>query len=284
MTATATTPLAVAVRRQSTPSLGQVFRAVARAEWTKMRSVRSTMWTLAVTIGLAVGFGALVGVSQVNSWDTLTPVQRLRFDPTSLSLSGLFLAQMAIGVLGVLMITSEYATGQIRATLGATPRRTDGPRRQGGDLRRGGRHRRSGRLLQRLRHRPGHLLREAHRRVSRRPLASCVPSSAGRSTSPRSAPSGSAWARSCAVRPAPSPHWSDCFSSFPWSAPSCQLDGPATSPGTSQRKQACQCSESSRMPRRSLPGPGSQCSSATPRSRSWSAASCSLDETHKCNR
>jgi len=88
-----------------------------------MRSVRSTMWTLAVTIGVAVGFGAIVGVSQVNSWDTLTPVQRLRFDPTSLSLSGIYLAQMAIGVLGVLVITSKYATGQIRATLGATPRR-----------------------------------------------------------------------------------------------------------------------------------------------------------------
>jgi ABC-2 type transport system permease protein len=117
-------PLAVAARRRNTSSPGQVFRAVARAEWTKMRSVRSTMWTLVVTVALAVGFAALVGVSQVNSWDTLTPVQRLRFDPTSLSLSGVFLAQMAIGVLGVLMITSEYATGQIRATFGATPRRT----------------------------------------------------------------------------------------------------------------------------------------------------------------
>jgi ABC-2 type transport system permease protein len=123
MTATAATPLAVAARGPSTPSLGQVFRAVVRAEWTKMRSVRSTMWTLVVTVGLAGGFAALVAVSQVNSWDTLTPAQRLRFDPTSFSLSGLFLAQMAIGVLGVLMITSEYATGQIRATLGATPRR-----------------------------------------------------------------------------------------------------------------------------------------------------------------
>jgi ABC-2 type transport system permease protein len=117
-------PLAMAARRRATSSPGQVFRAVARAEWTKMRSVRSTMWTLVVTVALAVGFAALVGVSQVNSWDTLTPVQRLRFDPTSLSLSGVFLAQMAIGVLGVLMITSEYATGQIRATFGATPRRT----------------------------------------------------------------------------------------------------------------------------------------------------------------
>lgn len=123
MNTTTTTALTAAARRPPTPSPGQVFRAVARAEWTKMRSVRSTMWTLAVTVGLAVGFATLVGVSQVNSWDTLTPAERVRFDPTSLSLSGLFLAQMAIGVLGVLMITSEYATGQIRLTLGATPRR-----------------------------------------------------------------------------------------------------------------------------------------------------------------
>lgn len=122
MTAT-TTPFSVAAGARPTPSPLRVLRAVTRAEWTKMRSVRSTMWTLAVAVGLTIGFGILVAVSQVNSWDTLTPAQRLRFDPTSFSLSGLFLAQMAVGVLGVLMITSEYATGQIRATVGATPRR-----------------------------------------------------------------------------------------------------------------------------------------------------------------
>jgi ABC-2 type transport system permease protein len=122
MTAT-TTPSFVAVGARPTPSTLRVFRAVTRAEWTKMRSVRSTMWTLAVTLGLTIGFGILVAVSQVNSWDTLTPAQRVGFDPTSFSLSGLFLAQMAVGVLAVLVITSEYATGQIRATLGATPRR-----------------------------------------------------------------------------------------------------------------------------------------------------------------
>jgi hypothetical protein len=81
------------------------------------------MWTLLAAFGLAIGFGTLVAVTQVNSWDTLDAGERLRFDPTSFSLSGLFLAQMAIGVLGVLLITSEYATGQIRATLGATPQR-----------------------------------------------------------------------------------------------------------------------------------------------------------------
>lgn len=115
---------ATATRRVPVPTAGRVLRAATRAEWTKMRSVRSTVWTLLTTVGLAIGFGALIAVSQVDSWDTLEPAERLRFDPTSFSLSGLFLAQMAIGVLGVLMISSEYATGQIRATLAATPQRS----------------------------------------------------------------------------------------------------------------------------------------------------------------
>ena len=105
------------------PTALRVFGANVRAEWTKLRSVRSTVWTLLATVGLAVGFGALIGASQMASWDNLEPAERLRFDPTSFSLSGLFLAQLAVGVLGVLVITSEYATGQIRATLGATPQR-----------------------------------------------------------------------------------------------------------------------------------------------------------------
>lgn len=106
-----------------TPTAQRVFGANVRAEWTKLRSVRSTVWTLLTAVGLAIGFGALVGVSQMSSWDTLDAAERSRFDPTSFSLSGLFLAQLAIGVLGVLVVTSEYATGQIRATLGATPQR-----------------------------------------------------------------------------------------------------------------------------------------------------------------
>lgn len=117
--ATATPP----APRPCAPGPVRVLKAAARAEWTKMRSVRSTMWTLLAVVGLATGFGSLVAASQMNSWDTLSPAERARFDPTSFSLSGLFLAQLAVGVLGVLMITSEYATGQIRATLAATPQR-----------------------------------------------------------------------------------------------------------------------------------------------------------------
>ena len=107
----------------ATPTGWRVFVANVRAEWTKLRSVRSTTWTLLATVGIAVGFGALVGVSQTSSWDNLDRAEQLRFDPTFFSLSGLWLAQLAVGVLGVLLVTSEYATGQIRATLGATPQR-----------------------------------------------------------------------------------------------------------------------------------------------------------------
>ena len=105
------------------PTMGQLFVANLRAEWTKLRSVRSTTWTLLATVGLAVGFGALIGASQMASWDNLDAAERLRFDPTAFSLSGLFFAQLAVGVLGVALVASEYATGQIRATFGATPQR-----------------------------------------------------------------------------------------------------------------------------------------------------------------
>jgi ABC-type transport system involved in multi-copper enzyme maturation permease subunit len=123
MTAIIVPTTRAATANVSGPSGLHVLRANVRAEWTKLRSVRSTVWTLLATVGLAVGFGALIGASQMSSWDSLDPSEQLRFDPTSFSLSGLFLAQLAVGVLGVLVITSEYATGQIRATFGATPQR-----------------------------------------------------------------------------------------------------------------------------------------------------------------
>ena len=107
----------------TTPSGRRVLTANLRAEWTKLRTVRSTMWTLLVTVALTVGLGALICSARVSRWNRLDPGERLHFDPTAFSLNGLFLAQLAIGVLGVLVMTSEYATGQIRATLGATPQR-----------------------------------------------------------------------------------------------------------------------------------------------------------------
>jgi ABC-2 type transport system permease protein len=100
-----------------------LFVDVLRSEWTKMRSVRSTYRTLAAAAILMVGLGALLCSTYVKRYDRVSPAERLTFDPTSFSLAGLLMAQLAIGVLGVLMITNEYSTGMIRTTFVAVPQR-----------------------------------------------------------------------------------------------------------------------------------------------------------------
>jgi ABC-type transport system involved in multi-copper enzyme maturation permease subunit len=100
-----------------------VFAANLRAEWIKLRSVRSTVWALLVTVVLTVGLGALLCAARVSRWDRIDAAERVHFDAAGFSLNGIFLAQLAIVVLGVLAMSSEYATGQIRATFGATPQR-----------------------------------------------------------------------------------------------------------------------------------------------------------------
>jgi ABC-type transport system involved in multi-copper enzyme maturation permease subunit len=94
-----------------------------RAEWTKLRSVRSTYWTLLATGGVMVGISALLCAAYVSRYDRLSALERATFKPVGFSLNGIFLAQLAIGVLGVLVITSEFGTGMIRATLTAMPQR-----------------------------------------------------------------------------------------------------------------------------------------------------------------
>jgi hypothetical protein len=85
------------------------------AEWTKLWSVRSTMWTLIAT-GLAV-----VGLCALST-GTVGPSEIID-DPTRRSLVGIFLGQLIFGVLGVLVMSAEYGTGTIRSTLSAVPRR-----------------------------------------------------------------------------------------------------------------------------------------------------------------
>lgn len=87
-----------------------------RSEWTKIRSVRSTMWTLGVMLALVIGINLLVVVPISRSDDTTVPV-------LAPGLFGLMLGQLAIITLGVLVITSEYGTGMIRTTLTACPQR-----------------------------------------------------------------------------------------------------------------------------------------------------------------
>ena len=95
---------------------------VARSEWTKLRTVPSTAWSLLAAVTLIVGFGALYCVLRVTR-PPGDPAAVAAFDPTAVSLTGVQLAQLAVGVLGVLLVAGEYATGTIRITLAAVPRR-----------------------------------------------------------------------------------------------------------------------------------------------------------------
>jgi ABC-type transport system involved in multi-copper enzyme maturation permease subunit len=96
---------------------------VLRSEWTKFRSLRSTVWTLLVAVILTVGLGALFSAVTANQFHTFSLKDRLTFDPVSTSLGGISFAQLAIGVLGVLLISGEYSTGMIRSSLTAVPKR-----------------------------------------------------------------------------------------------------------------------------------------------------------------
>lgn len=96
------------------------FGDVLRSELLKLRSVRSTFWTLLAAIVFNIGLGAAVGAFVP---DYLSDEDKQSLDAIRLSLGGLHLSQIAIGVLGVLVITSEYSTGMIRATFTAVPHR-----------------------------------------------------------------------------------------------------------------------------------------------------------------
>lgn len=96
---------------------------VVHSEWTKLRSLRSTIWSLATALVLIVLFSILIPSLMVSQWDKRRPEDVLTFDPTGISLAGAGLAQLAIGVLGVLFITGEYSTGMIRASVAAVPAR-----------------------------------------------------------------------------------------------------------------------------------------------------------------
>jgi len=97
------------------------WRSAARMEWLKLRSVRSTAWILLVFAAGLIGIAILV-LSHEN-WATMSPSDRASFDPTNAGFAGLALGQLAFGVLGVLIITSEFSSGMIRATFAAVPRR-----------------------------------------------------------------------------------------------------------------------------------------------------------------
>jgi len=111
------------VYARATSDRTSIFGDVVRSEWTKLRSVRSTYWTLLAAVVSVVGISALACGIYASKYPGMSIADRANFDPTRFSLTGVFLAQFAIGVLGVLMITGEYSTGAVRSTFAAVPQR-----------------------------------------------------------------------------------------------------------------------------------------------------------------
>jgi hypothetical protein len=93
------------------------------SEWTKLRSLRSTRWSLLVAFVLAVGLPCLFAAVTATHWSHMSLHERLDRHPLEIATRSAFIAQLAIGVLGVLVISGEYSTGMIRASLGAVPKR-----------------------------------------------------------------------------------------------------------------------------------------------------------------
>jgi ABC-type transport system involved in multi-copper enzyme maturation permease subunit len=99
------------------------FGCAVRSECTKIRTLRSTYYSVATTVVFGAGLAALFGSAGSNAYRTMMPQDRQAFDPVAMSLRGYFLAQLVICVMGALVITSEHATGMIWTTMGAVPRR-----------------------------------------------------------------------------------------------------------------------------------------------------------------
>ncbi|MEU3461750.1 ABC transporter permease [Streptomyces sp. NPDC006733] len=96
---------------------------VLHSEWIKLRTLRSTIVTLAAAVVVMIGLGLLFCAVSADRWPQMDRGEQLRFSAAGVSVRGFLLAQLAVGVLGVLVVSGEYATGMIRATLAAVPRR-----------------------------------------------------------------------------------------------------------------------------------------------------------------
>ncbi len=96
---------------------------VIRSEWTKLWSLRSTRWSMLVAVIAMAGLGSVVAAIQMAHWSSMSLDDRRTFNPMDVAIGGFHFAQLAIGVLGVLVISGEYSTGMIRSSFAAVPRR-----------------------------------------------------------------------------------------------------------------------------------------------------------------
>jgi ABC-2 type transport system permease protein len=112
------------VYARTSAGAGQVNQwRVIYSEWIKFRTLWSSILVAAVSVLGMAGIGWVASYFINADWDHLRPRQIAHFDPVVTSLNGYNMAQLAIGTLGVLLVTGEYTTGMIRATMATAPRR-----------------------------------------------------------------------------------------------------------------------------------------------------------------
>lgn len=100
------------------------FYQQCRAEWTKLRSVRSTWVSLGLIVLISLGLSALISLVTAQAWTPSASLQdRLQYDPVRTAQAGILVAQFVVGVLGVLIVSSEYSTGSIHTTLSSVTHR-----------------------------------------------------------------------------------------------------------------------------------------------------------------
>jgi ABC-2 type transport system permease protein len=120
MTTTATAPPA---RRSSMPTGGATLPRVIRSEWTKLWSLRSTWWTLLIEFVVTIGFATLIAWGASSNVDKMDAQDRATLDVTNIAMAGVAFGQLALAVLGALVVASEYTTGGVKATFVAVPNR-----------------------------------------------------------------------------------------------------------------------------------------------------------------
>lgn len=102
---------------------GYSFASAVRMEWLKLRSLRSSRWITLIIVASVIGVGIAVLIYYPDHWAQMSAASKAHFDPTNSGYAGMAIAQLAVGVAGVLVITGEYSSGSIRSTLAAIPNR-----------------------------------------------------------------------------------------------------------------------------------------------------------------
>lgn len=119
-----TTPVASAEPRRRVVEVHPVtLGRVIASEWVKLRTLRSSWITMGLAFAALPVLGLVIGIITNSNWNRMRPGRIAAFNPVDASLGGVNFAQLAIAVLGVLVISGEYSTGMIRSSLGAVPKR-----------------------------------------------------------------------------------------------------------------------------------------------------------------